>query len=131
MEHTFVAKKWIYAKHIEYTASSTLVFRARCIATEVIRMLLAIRCRGNEFTKSLPSNGSACHNIMTFIPSEGVHSCYILKLVGHKMISFTLCRLHIHFQSPPVRSRSRYAIWRRKLNMNLSGIVLLFRTNCS
>jgi uncharacterized membrane protein required for colicin V production len=36
-----VAQQWIYAEDIENTASSIVVFTARCIATEIIRLLPA------------------------------------------------------------------------------------------
>jgi hypothetical protein len=39
IENSSVAQQWIYANHIENTASSVVIFRARCIATEVIRLL--------------------------------------------------------------------------------------------
>jgi hypothetical protein len=35
------AQQWIYANHIENNSSSVVVFTARCIATEVIRLLPA------------------------------------------------------------------------------------------
>jgi hypothetical protein len=75
-----VAPQWIYANHIQNTASS-VVFTARCIATEIIRWLhaysssrivvdyLAMGClpriclRGNAFIEPLPSSGSIRHNM--------------------------------------------------------------------
>jgi hypothetical protein len=50
---------------MENTASSIVVFTARCITMGVIQLCLRIRCRGNVFTESLLSNGSTCHNIKT------------------------------------------------------------------
>jgi hypothetical protein len=40
MENISVAHQWIYANHIENTVSS-IVFTARCIESEVIRLLPA------------------------------------------------------------------------------------------
>jgi hypothetical protein len=41
MEKTSVAQQWIYANYIENTSSSIVVFTARFIATDVIRLLPA------------------------------------------------------------------------------------------
>jgi hypothetical protein len=41
IENTSGAQKWIYANHIENTSSSVVVYTARCIETEVIRLLFA------------------------------------------------------------------------------------------
>jgi hypothetical protein len=41
IENISVAQQWIYANHMENTSSSIVVFTARCIATEVIRLLPA------------------------------------------------------------------------------------------
>jgi hypothetical protein len=57
MENTSVSQQWIYANHIENTASFIVDLQRRCIETELSDYCLRIRCRGNAFTELLPSNG--------------------------------------------------------------------------
>jgi hypothetical protein len=56
MENTFVAQQWIYANHIENIASSIVLFTVP-LHRNGSYCCLRIRCRGNVFTESLPSNG--------------------------------------------------------------------------
>jgi hypothetical protein len=41
IQNTSVVQQWIYTNHIENTSSSIVAFTARCIITEVIRLLPA------------------------------------------------------------------------------------------
>jgi hypothetical protein len=82
---TSVAQQWIYTNHIENNFFCIVVFTARCIVTEVFRLLPAcssphysatgglprICLHGSVFIQLLPSSGSIHHNILTPI-LEGI-----------------------------------------------------------
>jgi hypothetical protein len=64
-ENTSFAQQWIHANHIENTASS-IIFTAPLHRNGSYPIIIGFvfRCRGDVFTELLPSNGSACHNIV-------------------------------------------------------------------
>jgi hypothetical protein len=68
-ENTSFALKWIYANHTEIPSATPvllLYLQRRCIATDVIRLLLHMPCRRNVFTQLFPNNDSTGHNIAVF-----------------------------------------------------------------